>query len=111
MEKKLCCSILLALVVVNSAWVIVSLHSGSIIGLTVYGVVAYLCWYRNHFQAGIIAGIIGLGIHIYEIISWGMKGLRVFECGLLIANLILPVVLIYFSYRANRIRIGKPDSV
>ena len=103
MEKKLCCSILLALVVVNSAWVIVSLHSGSIIGLTVYGVVAYLCWYRNHFQAGIIAGIIGLGIHIYEITSVGIEGLKVFERGFLIANIILPILLIYFSYRASRI--------
>ena len=103
MEKKLCFSILLALVVVNSAWVIVSFHSGSVIGLTVYGVVAYLCWHRNHFQAGIIAGIIGLGIHIYEIISRGMERLRVFECGLLIANIILPILLIYFCYRANQI--------
>jgi len=102
-EKRLCFSILLALVVINSAWVIVSLHSGSVIGLTVYGVVAYLCWHRNHFQAGIIAGFVGLGIHIYEIISMGMEGLIAFECGLLIANLILPILLIYFSHRASRI--------
>jgi hypothetical protein len=68
-----------------------------------YGVVAYLCWHRNHFKAGIIAGIIGLGIHIYEIVSMGLEGLRVFECGFLIANLILPIPLIYFSYRASRI--------
>ena len=111
MEKKLCFSILLALVVINSAWVIESLHSGPVIGLIVYGVVAYLCWHRNHFQAGIIAGIIGLGIHIYEIISMGMEGLRVFERGFLGANLILPILLIYFSHRASRIRMGKPDSV
>ena len=109
MEKKLCFSILLALVVINSAWVIESLHSGPVIGLITYGVLAYLCWHGNHFKAGIIAGIIGLGIHIYEIISMGMEGLIAFECGLLIANLILPILLIYFSYRANQIRIGKPD--
>ena len=103
MEKKLCFGILLALVVINSTWVIESLRSGPVIGLIMYGVVAYLCWHRNHFQAGIIAGIIGLGIHIYEIISIGMEGLKVFECGFLIANIILPILLIYFCYRANRI--------
>ena len=103
MEKKLCFSILLALVVINSAWVILSLHLGTVVGLTVYGVVAYLCWHRSHFQAGIIAGIIGLGIHIYEIISRGLEGLKAFESGFLIANIILPILIIYFCYRANRI--------
>ena len=103
MEKKLCFSILLALVAFNSAWAIESLHSGPVIGLIVYGVASYLYWYRNHLRAGIIAGIIGLGIHTYEIISMGMEELREFERGCLIANLILPILLIYFSYRANRI--------
>jgi hypothetical protein len=102
-EKRLCLSILLALVVINIVWVVASLHVGPVIGLTVYSVVAYLCWHRNHFQAGIIAGIVGLGVHIYEIAPSSLEGLTAIESGFLMANIVLPILLIYFSYRASRI--------
>lgn len=84
-------------------WIVVSEHSGPAIALTMYGLVLFLYWRWNHFQAGIIAGIVGLSIHTYEFISWDLEGLRALESGLLIANLILPIPLIYFSYKAYQI--------
>ena len=103
MDKKVPLSILIALVITNAVWVVMSEHSGPAIALAIYGLASFLCWRWNHFQAGIITGIVGLGIHTYEFISWGLEGLRALEFGLLIANIILPIPLIYFSYRAYRI--------
>lgn len=102
MNKKVTLSILIALVIANAIWVATSGHSGPVIALIFYALVAFLCWRRGHFQAGIIAGVVGLGIHAYELISWGLAGLRTLDVGLLFINLILPVPLIYFSYRAYR---------
>jgi len=101
-NKKVPLSILIALVIANATWVATSGHSGPVIALIFYALVAFLCWQRNHFQAGIIAGIVGLGIHAYELISWGLAELRALDSGLLFINLILPIPLIYFSYKAYR---------
>lgn len=102
MHKKVTLGILIALVITNAIWVATSGHSGPVIALILYALVAFLCWRRDHFQAGIIAGVVGLGIHTYELISWGLTGLRTLDVGLLFINLILPVPLIYFSYKAYR---------
>lgn len=102
MNKKVPLSILIALVIANATWVATSGHSGPVIALIFYALVAFLCWRRDHFQAGIIAGVVGLGIHAYELISWGVAGLRTLDLGLLFINLILPIPLIYFSYKAYR---------
>lgn len=102
MNKKVPLSILIALVIANATWVATSDHSGPLIALSFYAVVAFLCWRRSHFQAGIIAGIAGVSIHAYELISWGLAELRALEVALLFVNLILPIPLIYFSYRAHR---------
>ena len=106
MDKKLTLSILLALVITNAVWIVVSEYAGPVIALVVYVLVTFLCWHRNHLQSGIIAGIVGICIHAYEFISWGLEGLIALDLGLLLANLILPIPLIYFSYRAYRI-VGK----
>jgi len=103
LDKRVTLSILLALVITNAIWVVVSEHSGPVIALVVYVFVAFLCWRRNHFQSGIIAGIVGICIHAYEFISWGLEGLIALDLGLLLANLILPIPLIYFSWRAYRV--------
>lgn len=102
LNKKVALSILIALVVANAAWVAASQHSAPLIALIFYAIVAFLCWQRNHFQAGIIAGIVGLGIHAYELIFWGVAGLGAFDLLLFFINLVFPIPLIYFSYKAYR---------
>ena len=102
MNKKVALSILIALVVANAAWVAASQHSAPLIALIFYAIVAFLCWQRNHFQAGIIAGIVGLGIHAYELIFLGVAELGAFDLLLFLMNLVFPIPLIYFSYKAYR---------
>jgi hypothetical protein len=106
LNNKVSLSILIALVITNATWGATSGHSGPLIALSFYAVVAFLCWRWSHFQAGIIAGVAGVGIHAYELISWGLAELRALEVALLFVNLILPIPLIYFSYKAYR-EIGK----
>jgi hypothetical protein len=106
LNNKVSLGILIALVITNATWGATSGHSGPLIALSFYAVVAFLCWRWSHFQAGIIAGVAGVSIHAYELISWGLAELRALEVALLFVNLILPILLIYFSYKAYR-EIGK----
>ena len=50
LDKRVTLSILLALVITNAIWVVVSEHSGPVIALVVYVFVAFLCWRRNHLS-------------------------------------------------------------
>lgn len=95
-------SILVVLVIVNTAWKVASGYSGPLIALSLHVVVAFLCWRRNHFQAGIIAGMAGLCIRTYELMLWGVAALGLLDLGLLPVNLIGTIPLMYFSYKAYR---------
>ena len=57
---------LLSLVAVNAVWLIISMHGGSFIALIFYLIVSFLCLRYRHYQAGVIAGIFGFGVHIIE---------------------------------------------
>jgi len=94
--------ILTVLVITNASWFAISKHSGSFVGLIFYAFIAFICWRRKRFQAGIIGGIIGLVIHIYELLFQGLSGFTKFESGLFFINLILPILLIYFSYKSYK---------
>lgn len=98
---KAAISILIVLVCVNAVWAASSPHSGPLIGLLFYSCIIILCWKKGHFQAGVIAGIFGLAIHSYELISQGIGELGI-GAGFFLVNLFLPIPLIYFSYRASR---------
>ena len=100
LNEKMTIGILVALVITNAVWLATSEYSSPLFALIIYAVIAFLCWRRSHFQAGIIVGIIGLGVHIYELLSQGIIELRGFELGLFFINLTFPIPLIYFSYRA-----------
>jgi len=86
-------------VVTNAVWVTISKYSGPLIALIFYAIIAFLCWKRRHFHAGIIGGIVGFGIHTYELIFQGLEELSGVILVLFFVNLILPILLIYFSYR------------
>jgi len=89
-------------VITNAAWVATSEYLGPVIALILYAIVTFLCWRLKHFQAGIIAGILGLGIHTYELISSRVSELQKLNPWFFLINLILPIPLIYFSYKARR---------
>lgn len=73
---------------------------GPFIGLIFYGIIIFLYWKRHHYKAGVIGGFIGLGIHIYELLFKSLSGFSAFETSLFFINLILPIPLIYLSYKS-----------
>lgn len=95
-------ALLLALAAVNAVWLIVSWHGGAFIALGFYSVISILCLRRQHFQAGVITGIIGFGIHILELFILGTSELTVLDQVFFYANLILPLPLTITSYLASR---------
>ena len=100
--EKITIGILIVLAGINAVWAVIGEYSGPFIALFFYAFVTFLCWRRNHFQAGIIGGVFGLGIHVYELIFQDMGKLGGIELGLFCANIVLPIPLMYFSYKANR---------
>jgi len=94
-------TLLLSLAVVNAFWLIASWHGGALIALAFYLVISYLCLRRQHFQAGVIAGILGFGIHIYELFVLGTSELIGIDQVYFYVNLILPIPLTITSYLAS----------
>ena len=102
MSRSISITILLVLVIANAVYVTITDYSGPIIALVLYGVVAFVFWRLKHFQAGIIAGILGFGFHLYELIAFGLADMRPLNLSLILTNLLLPIPLVYFSYKAYR---------
>ena len=90
------------LVFSNAVWTVSSRYSGPFIAMIFYAFVTFLCWRKKHFQAGIIAGFLGFSIHLYELIFQGIKELKGMNLIIFYLNLIFPVLLVYFAYKANQ---------
>ena len=86
----------------NVVWLIISGHGGALIALVFYLVVSFLCLRNRHFRAGVIAGIFGFVIHIYELFVQGTTELMGIDQVFFYANLVLPIPLIFTSYLASR---------
>ena len=95
-------ALLLSLAGANALWLITSWHGGALIALVFYSVVAFLCLRSRHFQSGVIAGILGFGIHVFELFVQGTTELIGIDQVFFYANLILPIPLTITSYLASR---------
>ena len=93
---------LLSLAGANAVWLIVSWHGGVLIALVFYSIVSFLCIRSRHFGAGVIAGIFGFGIHMYELFVLGTAELIGIDQVFFYANLVLPIPLTFTSYLASR---------
>jgi len=93
---------LISLVVVNAVWLIVNWHGGPLIALAFYIVVSFRCLRKQDLKAGVIAGIIGFGIHLFELIGLGTSQLTGINLFFFFTNLILPIPLTITSYLASR---------
>ncbi len=100
--KKLGIGILVVLVGTNAIWIVTSKRSGTLVALIFYMFITLLVWRKDDFRAGIISGIFGAGIHFYELIFQGLGKLDGVEASFFFANLILPIMLAYFSYKARK---------
>ena len=94
--------ILISLIVINTLWVLLSDFSGPIIGILFYIIITFLLWKKEDYTAAIFAGILGFCIHLYELIFFGfVKSEDVFSIFLYL-NLLLPLLLLYFGYKAKK---------
>lgn len=100
--EKITIVILITLLSTNAVWAVISEYSGPFIAMIVYAFVTFLCWRKKHFQAGMIAGFLGFGIHLYELIFRGIKELEGIYLLIFYINLIFPILLVYFSYKVNQ---------
>ena len=98
-NQKMVIGILTILVITNAAWVIICKSYGPLIALIFYVFAIFLFWKKNDIFSGIIIGIIGLAIHIYELIFQGIADLEVLETIFFFINLIFPILLVYFCYK------------
>jgi len=101
-DHALILGILIILIGLNAAWYIFSKQSGSLVALIFYSIIFFLCWRMLDFRAVIIAGLIGFGVHLYELVFLGLTAFQLLDTLLFYLNLVLPIPLAYFSYRAYR---------
>ncbi|MGB2963032.1 MAG: hypothetical protein WBB69_03510 [Anaerolineales bacterium] len=94
--------LLLTLAGTNIIWLITSRHGGTLIALLLYSAVVFLCLRNQHFRAGVITGIFGFGIHIFELLVQGTSTLIGIEQVFFYLNLFLPIPLTFTSYLASR---------
>jgi len=99
-------AILISLALINTLWVIRSSYRGALIALTFYLAIFVLCVWRRHFEAGVIAGILGFLVHLFELFVQGTQELVGVDLLFFYANLILPIPLAITSYLEARK--GKP---
>jgi hypothetical protein len=91
LNARIASVILIILIVINALWVVSTRQSGPLIAFLFYSFIIYLFWRKRDFRSGAIAGVVGFGIHVYELLFPGIS-----------LNTILPFPLIYFSFMAYR---------
>ena len=94
--------LLSVLVVVNGFWYTVSGFTGPLYGAVLYAIVAILCWRQNHFGAAVAAGVVGVVVHVVELVVFGFGWIAGIGKLFFLANLVLPVFVFYFAVRARR---------
>ena len=102
LNARIASVVLIVLIVINTLWVVTTRQSGPLIALLFYSVILYLFWRKRDFRAGAIAGVVGFGIHVYELLVPGISGLEGIYLVYFYLNIILPFPLIYFSFMAYR---------
>jgi hypothetical protein len=102
LNRVLTLGILIILIGLNAAWYLLSKQSGSFVALIFYSAILFLCWRMLDYRAGITAGVIGFGVHLYELIFLGVSAFQLIDTVIFYLNLVLPIPLAYISYQAYR---------
>lgn len=97
-NEKIVLVVLLLLALINLIFLIVSTHSGPIVGFFVAAVVAIHWWRKRDSMLIIIIAIIWIFIHIYELVVMGAGSQPV----LFYLNLLLPTLLLYCGLKEKR---------
>ena len=102
LNARIASVILIILIVINALWVVSTRQSGPLIAFLFYSFIIYLFWRKRDFRSGAIAGVVGFGIHVYELLFPGISGLEGIYLVFFYLNIFLPIPLIFFSYMAYR---------
>jgi hypothetical protein len=110
-KKAVVVGSLAGLAVVDCAWALTSGRGSPLLGAVGFAVVAVLVALRNEFRAGLVIGIAGFAIHLFELVFHGLRGLGIVEGALFAVNLCLSAVIAAASWRLLRTRRRTTDPV
>ena len=74
-KKHVVVGSLAALAVVDVAWALSSGRTGPLVAAVGFAIVAVLVGQRNEYRASLAVGIVGVGIHAFELVLQGVRGL------------------------------------
>ena len=100
--KRAVVVIMLILAGGNGVWASVTHRTAPWPATDAYAVVAFTVLRRKDYRAGLIVGILGFAIHTVELAGKGKADLGPIESAWLVANTILPLVLVFMSYTIVR---------
>ncbi len=101
-NRTITLAILSILVVMNAVWFAISLRSGASMAMILYAFILFFCWRMANYRAGVIAGLMGFGVHLYELLFDAPVDFLLLDSICFYLNLFLPLVLVFFSYQAYR---------
>jgi hypothetical protein len=104
-SKRIVVGSLAALALVDVAWALSSGRASPLIAAVGFAAVAALVGARDEYRASLIVGGAGVGIHAFELVFHGARGLSVFEGALFATNLVLSLAVALASralIRANK---------
>jgi len=101
-HKSIVAGLLSALVVINAVWAAISQYRGPLFALAVYVLAVYLSRQKGDYRAAFAIGTAGFVFHALELYFHGTAALRPAETVFFYMNLLLPVPLIYSSYKCVR---------
>jgi steroid 5-alpha reductase family enzyme len=103
-DKQIIIGLLLALAVINVAWLVLSSTGDPSTFALLYALAAWVVGQKEYFFAAMAMALVGLLLHTYE---WAINRitLNAFIDQLFFsANLLLPLPLLFFSIRTTRRR-------
>lgn len=89
--------LLAALVATNLIFLALLRVSGPLIGFVLYAVLLWRWWQRD-YRAAVVGGLVGLAVHMVEVITTGWSAYP----ALVALNLILPAVLTPVAWLAGQ---------
>jgi hypothetical protein len=96
-RKRIVVGSLGALALVDVVWALSSGRASPLWAAVGFGAVAVLVGLRNEYRASLIVGIAGVGIHVFELVFHGVRGLGPLEGTLFAANLLLSLLVASYS--------------
>ncbi|MFC1484148.1 hypothetical protein ACFL6Q_03770 [Candidatus Neomarinimicrobiota bacterium] len=103
-NKQIIVGLLLALAVINVAWLVLSSTGDPSTFALLYALAAWVVGQKHYFFAAMAMAVVGLLLHSYEWAAHRITLDTIVDQLFFFANLLLPLPLLFFSIRAARRR-------